>query len=71
MVGEIQGEVMLTFVVAKDGELYASRCVELGTVSCGDTAAESLTNIQEAVLVHLNALEEVNERASLLKSSDI
>ena len=71
MVGEIQGEVMLTFVVEKDGELYASQCVELGTVSCGDTAAEALTNIQEAVTVHLNALEEVNERARLFAEKGI
>ena len=71
MVGEIQGEVMLTFVVEKDGELYASRCVELGTVSCGDSTTEALTNIQEAVTVHLNALEEVNERARLFAEKGI
>ena len=62
MSGKIQGEVKLTFVVEEDGELYVSRCVELGTVSCGDTAAEALTNIQEAVFVHLGALKEVDER---------
>ncbi len=54
----IAGQIKLTLkVVAADGQ-FAAHCPELGTVSCGDTADEAMSNIREAVQVHLEALSQ-------------
>ena len=61
MADQILGEITLTLTATPEGDQYVSRCLELGTASCGDTAEEALKNLNEAVLVHLNALEDVDE----------
>ncbi len=71
MKDKVQGEIVLTMVVEREGGHYASFCVELGTTSCGDTAQEALDNIHEAVLVHLDALDDVNERERTLREKGI
>ena len=57
-VGDI---VVLTSVVEPEGEMFVSTCIELGTASCGDTIQEAFENLEEAIAVHLNALEELGE----------
>ena len=41
--------------------MFVSTCIELGTASCGDTIQEAFENLEEAIAVHLNALEELGE----------
>jgi predicted RNase H-like HicB family nuclease len=50
---------MVTLTVKRDGKLYASKCIELGTASCGATKEEAFKNIQEATLLYLNTLEDL------------
>ena len=68
---EIVGEIDLTLQVEKDGDQFASTCVELGTVSCGDTFVEAVYNICDAVYVHLNALERVGQRTKVFQEKGI
>ena len=70
-VREIRGEIRLTLVVEKEGNAFASYCVELGTASEGDTPQEALDNIREAVQVHIGALEEVGTRERVFKEKGI
>lgn len=63
--------VGLTLTVEEDGNQYASFCKELGTTSCGETAQEAMTSIREAVIVHLNALEECGERERVFREAGI
>lgn len=58
LVGDI---VILTSVVEPEENMFVSSCIELGTSSCGDTIQEAFENLEEAIAVHLNALEEVGE----------
>ena len=53
--------VVLTSVVEPEGEMFVSTCIELGTASCGHTIQEAFDNLEEAISVHLNALEELGE----------
>ena len=48
-----------------------SFCPELGTTSCGDTIEEALSNLEEAIEVHLNALEEIGERERVFEEKNI
>ena len=57
-VGDI---VVLTSVVEPEDDMFVSTCIELGTASCGDTIQEAFDNLEEAIAVHLNALEELGE----------
>ena len=57
-VGDI---VVLTSVVEPEDDMFVSTCIELGTASCGDTIQEAFENLEEAIAVHLNALEELGE----------
>lgn len=63
--------ITVTLVVEKEGDQYASYCQELGTASCGDSYEEALKNIKEAVIVDLNALEEIGERARFFRERRI
>ena len=54
--------IILTEVVEKEGDQFVSTCRELGTASCGDTIEEAFSNLEEAIEVHLSALEETGER---------
>ena len=50
---------------------YAAFCVELGTASCGDTYEEALRNIKEAVLLHLEVLDDMGKRESVFREKGI
>ena len=65
-VGDI---VVLTSVVEPEGDMFVSTCIELGTASCGDTIQEAFDNLEEAIAVHLNALEEIGETERCLSIS--
>ena len=68
---EAQGVVILTAVVEEEGDQFVSFCTELGTASCGDSIEEALDNLQEAIWVHLNALEETGERERVFRERGI
>ena len=67
-VGDI---VVLTSVVEPEDEMFVSTCVELGTSSCGDTIQEALENLDEAIALHLNALEELGETERVFEERGI
>jgi predicted RNase H-like HicB family nuclease len=53
--------IVLTMIVEPEGEMFVSKCAELGTASCGDTIQEAIENLEDAITVHLNALVEIGE----------
>ena len=61
----------LTLQAEREDDGYVAYCVELGTASCGDTLEEAMANIQEAVLVHLDALEETGTRQRVFEEKGI
>ena len=61
----------LTLQAEREDDGYVAYCVELGTASCGDTLEEAMANIQEAVLVHLDALEETGTRQQVFEERGI
>lgn len=64
--------VQLTVEVEKDDDgLYPARCVELGTVSCGDTLVEAMYNIVDAVQVHLDALSNAGQLMEVFEEKGI
>jgi predicted RNase H-like HicB family nuclease len=63
--------VPLTIEVSKEGDAFVSRCLELGTASCGDTFEEALANVKEATLEYLNAIERLGERPRILREKGI
>ncbi len=68
---EEQGVIILTEVVEEEGDLFVSTCKELGTSSCGDSIEEALSNLEEAIWVHLNALQETGERDRVFREKGI
>ena len=63
--------VVLTSVVEREGDMFVSTCIELGTSSCGDTIQEAFENLEEAIAVHLDALEEVGETERVFEERGI
>ena len=59
--GSTNHAILLTQVVTEEDGQYVSHCPELGTVSCGSTIDEAFANLEEAIEVHLNALEEFED----------
>lgn len=70
MAGVMQ-TVLLTVAVEEEGSQFVSRCLELGTTSCGDTLEEAIANIEEAVELHLEALRETGELERLLREDRV
>ena len=68
---EQEGFISLTMEVEKEGDQYVSICQELGTASCGDTMEEAFSNLEEAIVVHLNAMEHVGECKRVLAEKGI
>ena len=62
-----QGYVVLTGLVEPEDNLFVSYCPELDVASCGGTAEEALDNLDDALAVHLEALEDIGELERVLK----
>ena len=58
--------IIVTFTIEREGDQCVSRCLELGTASCGDTEPEALDNIIDATELYLNTLEDLGECAEVL-----
>ena len=67
----IGGYIVLTGFVEEEGNQFVSYCRELGTSSCGDTVAEALGNLGDAIEVHLNALVETGELERVFRGRNI
>ena len=65
------GYITLTGIVEKDEDSFIATCLELGTATCGDSIEEAFENLEEAIWVHLNALEEVGERDRVFRENNI
>ncbi|MDD9995561.1 MAG: hypothetical protein OXS35_07445 [Dehalococcoidia bacterium] len=65
--------ITLTHVVLQEegDTAYTGYCPELGTATCGDTPEEAWENLGEAVVMHLNALEETGERKKFFEERGI
>ena len=63
--------IRLTLQIVAEDDGYVSRCLELGTASCGDTVEEALLNIKDCVEVYLETIEEMGERQRIFKKRGI
>ena len=68
---DIAGYVVLTLKFHKAGRRWTAYCEELGTATFGRSLPEADKRLKEAVLLHLNTLEEVGERNRFFKEHNI
>ena len=66
-----EGYVVFTFKFRKEGRRWTAYCEELGTATFGRSLPEADRRLSEAVLLHLNTLEEVGERERFFKEHNI
>lgn len=67
----IQGHVVLTGIVEREGEHFVSYCRELGTASCGDSLEEAIKNLGDAIEVHINDLVDTGELERVFRERNI
>ena len=65
------GYIVLTFKFRKQNRRWTAYCQELGTATFGRSLPEAQKRIEEAVLLHLNTLEDVSERKRFFKENNI
>jgi len=63
--------VVLTLSFKEKGGRWVARCEELSTATFGRSLPEAEKRIKEAVLLHLNTLEDVGECERFLKEHNI
>lgn len=63
--------VVLTCVFRKEGKWVTAECKELGTAAFGRNLEEAEKRLREVILLHLNTLEDVGERARFFKEGKI
>lgn len=67
----IKGYVVLTAKFRREGRRWTAYCEELGTATFGRSLPEAERRIKEAVVLHLNTLEDVGERDRFFKEHNI
>lgn len=65
------GYIILTSKFNKKGRRWTAYCEELGTATFGRSLTEAQGRLKEAVLLHLNTLEELGERARFFRENKI
>jgi len=65
------GYIILTIKFSKEGRRWLAECIELGTATFGRSLEEAKKRMDEAILLHLNTLEDVNERERFFKKHKI
>ena len=65
------GYILVTFKFRKEGRRWTAYCEELGTATFGRSLPEAQEKLEEAVLLHLNTLEDVGERDRFFKENNI
>lgn len=63
--------ILTIFFEKEDDGRWTAQCKELGTSTFGDSLEEAKTCIEEAMLLHLNTLEDVKERERFFKENNI
>lgn len=66
-----EGYVVLTLKFQKENRRWTAYCEELGTATFGRSLPEADKRLKEAVLLHLNTLEDVGERKRFFKEHSI
>ncbi len=66
-----KGYVVLTAKFRREGRRWTAYCEELGTATFGRSLPEAERKIKEAVVLHLNTLEDVGERERFFKEYNI
>jgi len=65
------GYILVTFKFRKEGKRWTAYCEELGTATFCRSLPEAQKRLEEAVLLHLNTLEDVGERDHFFKENNI
>ncbi len=65
------GYIEVTFIFHKEGKKWVADCKELGTSTFGRSLTDAQNKLEEAVLLHLNTLEKLNERQRFFKENNI
>ncbi len=65
------GFVILTIEYRQEQDRVLARCRELSTSTFGDTFEEAQEAILEAIVLHVNTLEDVGERERFFKEHNI
>ena len=65
------GYIAVTFEFRKEGRRWVACCEELGTATFGRSIPEAERKLKEAVILHLNTLEDVGERERFFKQHSI
>ena len=65
------GYVVLTYEFRRVDRRWTAYCEELGTATFGRSLPEAKKRLQEAVLLHLNTLEDVGELERFFKEHNI
>lgn len=68
---ESMGYIIVTIVFQRIGRRWTAQCVELGTATFGRSLVEADEKMTEAILLHLNTLEDVNEREQFFNEHKI
>ncbi len=63
--------IVVTFKFKKENKNWTAYCEELGTATFAETLDEAKEKIKEAVLLHLNTLEDVGERENFFAENNI
>lgn len=63
--------IILTLIFSKENEQWVGICEELGVSQFGDSYEETKKDLCEAVLLHLNTLEDLGERERFFKENNI
>ena len=66
-----KGYVVLTYKFNRVGKRWTAYCEELSTATFGRSLPEAEKRLHEAVVLHLNTLEEVGERQRFFKENHI
>lgn len=66
-----EGYVVLMLMFRKVGRRWTAYCEELGTATFGRSLPEAERRLKEAILLHLNTLEEVGERGRFFREHNI
>ena len=62
----VKGKNQLSFEIELEEGGYAAHCIEIGTVSCGDTEEEALQNVREATDEYVAYLRESGKLQAFL-----
>ena len=61
----------LTCIVKKEGNQYASLCLELDVASCGNTKSEAVESLKDAIETYVQYMTEENREGEILRPVSI